>query len=109
MLSHVQGHSIPKIVAIGKGFGGLLLFMAMQPAGMRIPKQRFKEKRIQAAAARILREVHARHILHHDLRADQFLEDIDGCVKLIDFGEAEICEDNSMLEQELSSIKDLHF
>ena len=105
----MQGESIPRIVAIGKAFEGLLLFMAMQPAGTRIPRQRFQEQTIQAAATRILKEVHARSILHHDLRADQFLEDNDGCVKLIDFGEAEICEDNSMLEQELSSIEDLHF
>jgi tRNA A-37 threonylcarbamoyl transferase component Bud32 len=80
----------PRVLGVGSTCGGMLLFLAMEHVGRPLSevwRMCTNKATLQQQAFDVVARVHSRSILHKDLAMRNFTYR-DGCIFLVDWGEA---------------------
>ena len=102
-LEEIQSNCIPRLIAYGN-LGGLLQVIILENVGSSITREKAIEKQYEIDEA--LRQIHAKGIVHNDLRLPNILINSEDKISIIDFGmslslEGEIVEKFQIIESDI--------
>ena len=111
MLDHLrdeQGQAVPRKVTQGFIAGSTCYFVATELLGESLQEAPSSEHAaLEQAALAALDKVHARGVLHRDVRPQNFLRAAHGRVVLTDFGFSELSDSDSARQQERAAVHGL--